>query len=179
MNSSVGFVTFFGGDFIAQKIETSDSINNPKYDFRRSIYLGILGIGLNGFVLLSWYKVLDRFIGAQRGTIEILKKCFLDQLFYAPVSIFFFLSTAYYAHDLKNMEDSKVYDIKTISDPDSEFWETFLKGWIFDCFFWPFVNWIGFKHIKLHFRPSYVCIAQLMWQSFLSWYSHRKIIDKR
>jgi len=44
----------------------------------------------------------------------------------------------------------------------------FFDAYIADCFFWPGINWLNFRYLPLHFRPSLVAVAQFGWQAILS-----------
>jgi hypothetical protein len=44
----------------------------------------------------------------------------------------------------------------------------FLDAYIADCCFWPVLNWLNFRYLPLHFRPSLVAVAQFGWQAILS-----------
>jgi hypothetical protein len=49
-----------------------------------------------------------------------------------------------------------------------------VEAWIADCFVWPITNYISFSYISLNFRPTFVGIIQIFWQSYLSFTSHRQ-----
>ena len=48
-----------------------------------------------------------------------------------------------------------------------------LPTWAADCCVWPFANYINFRYIPLPFRPTFVGLIQICWQSYLSYRSHR------
>jgi hypothetical protein len=54
--------------------------------------VGLLGIGLNGFALHGWYRVLDRVFGKQLDSWRVvLSKVVADQAVYAPFACASFL----------------------------------------------------------------------------------------
>ena len=44
----------------------------------------------------------------------------------------------------------------------------FIDAYLADCAFWPLLNWLNFRYLPLHFRPSLVAVAQFFWQAILS-----------
>lgn len=44
----------------------------------------------------------------------------------------------------------------------------FFDAYLADCAFWPLLNWLNFRYLPLHFRPSLVAVAQFFWQAILS-----------
>lgn len=57
-NSMVGYSVFTAGDIMAQKLEHAHN----KWDHRRSLAIGLLGIVQNGVLLRLWYRALDKFV---------------------------------------------------------------------------------------------------------------------
>jgi hypothetical protein len=46
--------------------------------------------------------------------------------------------------------------------------DKFIEAYLADCAFWPILNWLNFRYLPLHFRPTFVAVAQFFWQSILS-----------
>ncbi|CAM9395669.1 unnamed protein product [Hapterophycus canaliculatus] len=107
-------------------------------DYSRSAKVGLLGILLNGFALGAWYRVLDRYIGSDRTRIQqVLKKCVIDQMVYAPFSITSFVG---YAAVLNGGGPSKV-----LGDTKRNLEETFWSTWLMDWKVWPAANLVMFR----------------------------------
>lgn len=53
--------------------------------------------------------------------------------------------------------------------------DSLLSIWVADCFVWPFVNYINFSYIPKNYRPSFVGVALLFWQTFVSSLGHKKV----
>ncbi|CAM9471059.1 unnamed protein product, partial [Scytosiphon promiscuus] len=130
-------------------------------DFSRSAKVGLLGILLNGFALGAWYRVLDRYIGSDRTRIQqVLKKCVVDQMVYAPFSITSFVG---YAAVLNGGGPSKV-----LGDTKRNLEETFWSTWLMDWKVWPAANLVMFRFIPSSYRPSFASVVQVAWQAYMS-----------
>lgn len=175
-NSVTGLVTFSAGDFLSQKVlhEGSD------VDYGRAMKTGMLGVFMNGIVLHHWYNNLDRVFGkSMLSTKGVILKMAADQLIYAPFSIAVFFG---FASSLATMEASRLVTSSTkrtemipgkVTEAFIHKMETsFLPVLLADCCVWPFVNLINFSYIPKNYRPSFVGIAQLVWQTFVSSMGH-------
>lgn len=60
-NSIVGYSVFASGDVMAQRLDRT-SEEEWKWDHKRSLSIGLLGIVQNGFLLRIWYRTLDKFV---------------------------------------------------------------------------------------------------------------------
>lgn len=154
-NSIAGFVTFSGGNLVSQIITEEAPVN-----YNRVIETGILGVGMNSIALYGWYRFLDRVLGSGTHMKGVVLKCMADQVFYAPFSIMSFFSYAAYTEN-KNVRYLWTEFIEKVRT-------SLLTVWIADCCMWPTVNFIGFRFIPTHIRPTYVCMAQFIWQVYLS-----------
>jgi hypothetical protein len=179
-NGFTGFFTFASGDAIAQKF-----VLNPEkeIDFSRACKTGILGLMMNGIVLHRWYNILDRLFGSSMIDKKgVVLKMMADQLIFAPfaISIFFALASTVNPGQLetkqdisnKNHDDAglKQYTLFKQKMIDS-FWNTYLT----DCCLWPFVNLVNFRFIPRNYRPSFIGMAQLVWQTFMSSQGHAQL----
>ena len=87
-------------------------------------------------------------------------KVISDQLVYAPFSILTFFAAA-------SLQETKT--LRDFSDNLQDKVATnFLHTLGADCTLWPLINFINFRFIPITFRPSFVAIAQLVWQTYLS-----------
>mmetsp|Transcript_32092 Transcript_32092/g.30591 ORF Transcript_32092/g.30591 Transcript_32092/m.30591 type:complete len:222 (+) Transcript_32092:203-868(+) len=181
-NGFTGFFTFASGDVIAQKL-----VLNPEkeIDFNRASKTGILGVMMNGIVLHHWYNILDRLFGSSMiDTKGVVLKMMADQLIFAPfaISIFFAFASTINPGQLQTKRDItnnnhddaglKQYTLFRQKMNDS-FWKTYLT----DCCVWPFVNVVNFRFIPRNYRPSFIGIAQLVWQTFMSSQGHAQLGD--
>mmetsp|Transcript_9917 Transcript_9917/g.13570 ORF Transcript_9917/g.13570 Transcript_9917/m.13570 type:complete len:149 (+) Transcript_9917:497-943(+) len=116
---------------------------------------------MNGICLHYWYRFLDKIIGnSMKNKVGVVLKVFADQLVYAPLSILAFFS---FAAVLENEKSSDAIDALVVKVKFN-----FLHTLIADCTMWPLVNAINFRFIPLNYRPSFVGLAQLIWQTYLS-----------
>ena len=53
--------------------------------------------------------------------------------------------------------------------------ESFASVWLADCCIWPFVNFINFSYVPKNYRPSFVGVAQLVWQTYVSSQGHKHV----
>ena len=165
-NSIAGFLIFSVGDFASQQLNLIQS-NKVVGSLERNTLLssGFLGIFLNGLVLPVWYRTLDTKFGSNRAnTSGVLNKVLADQLVYAPfsISVFFLYSTCVNsstAFNFQNNDGNKFVEKMKVS---------FYSTWLADCAFWPFVNLVNFRLIPIIYRPVFVGVAQVFWQSYVS-----------
>jgi protein Mpv17 len=94
----------------------------------------------------------------------VLKKALMDQILYAPFSIAVFFS---YASYLDVGEFGGLHFQNKMND-------ALFTTWLADCTFWPFVNVANFRYIPLNYRPTFIGIAQLLWQIYLSSVGHKR-----
>ena len=83
---------------------------------------------------------------------------------YAPFSILAFFSVASFqeSNSIRKFQSNIEKKVST----------SFLKTLLADCTLWPFVNFVNFRFIPISYRPSFVAMAQLLWQTYLSTVSH-------
>jgi protein Mpv17 len=163
-NAVTGFATFAAGDLIVQRYEFEkwEQIN-----VRRSVELGMLGVIMNGYFLVSWYRLLDKVVGISMTSYSAVSlKVISDQVIFAPFSIlaFFGFSALIRFKTWNEICDYFNYKMK------HNFWTTFFA----DCSIWPVANLVNFRYITLPFRPSFTAVIQLMWQIYLSAVAEKK-----
>jgi len=168
-NALTGFLTFSAGDLLVQRYELTTK-NIEKINYSRSLQLGALGVVMNGYFLVSWYRLLDKFIGhSMRCYSTVSFKVIADQVVFAPFSIaaFFGVSTIVRFNDSTERVNYFNYKMK------DNFWSTFIA----DCSVWPVANVVNFKFITLVYRPAFTAIVQLLWQAYLSAVADQKHLD--
>ena len=133
MNSFAGGIVYVSSEVIVQVQQKPinktaiDAIDVPKV-----FEIGILGVLENGICMLTWYQLLNRYVGSGVTTSIVLFKCFLDQVFFATQQDAIFLGICALNNDPDKLQQAIEY-VKT----------TFLTTWIMDCSLWPIVNFIG------------------------------------
>lgn len=158
----------FFGDIVAQTLVpwsihrynygSSKAYESPKYDFSRSVKFAAFGLLYFGNLDSRWLRYLDRVIPAS-SKHAVPKKLVLDQGFFTPSLNFGFLLLNSY---LEFRSFSKSTEIAK-----SEIWPIMSKGWPF----WISFMYLNFKFVPLNFRLLTIQIADIIWNSFLSWYS--------
>jgi hypothetical protein len=157
-NAITGFATFSVGDFLVQRYELNSI---EQVDFQRCLNLGTLGIVMNGYFLVSWYGILDRFIGRSMRCLQTVSmKVVADQVVFAPFTIGAFFGVSGLVRYSNPTEVVNYFESKM----KNNFWSTFIA----DCTIWPLMNVVNFKFIPLIYRPAFTAVVQLVWQSYLS-----------
>jgi len=161
-NSITGFLTFSVGDLISQAFDRKDLENKRKYfDIGRSIQFGMLGIAMNGVSLHYWYRFLDKVGGTCKANkLGVAFKVIADQIIYAPFAIIAFFGFS----SFKSSENMP----KLVDNFNMKMNNNFLPVFAADCTLWPIVNIINFRYISLSYRPTFVAVAQVVWQTYLS-----------
>jgi protein Mpv17 len=165
MNSSTGFITFSGGDLLSQ-CYTGKNVTIQTIKVERAVTTGMLGIALNGASLYGWYHVLDKVLGASGNYKTVALKCLADQIVYAPFSIIAFFS---YAAMIKVNGDTFLEQVQ------DRIQKSFMIVWLADCCVWPLVNFVGFRYVHINIRPTFISVAQLFWQIYLSAVSFKDV----
>jgi protein Mpv17 len=169
---------------IPQQWSYLESIRNTRIDNGRVMRTAVYGCVMNGLVLYQWFRVVDKVFGSSMAnTRTVLLKMLADQLVYAPFSItvYFGVNCLKYTDTQSNVGSNHLNNSNNdiISDRElsvtlqvddfihkmrASFWSTYMADWTV----WPAVNLVNFKFIPLHFRPTFVCCAQLCWGTYLS-----------
>jgi protein Mpv17 len=184
-NAVAGFITFSAGDALSQNIsrpkKRNDVQHEHKIDYSRAFQTGFLGVFMNGFVLHRWYRVLDAAFGSsmRNNTRGIFLKTISDQLVYAPFSIAMFFSytsaqTVWRTPSADSITDSG-NRMRTFQEAyHQKMNQSFLSTWACDWMVWPAVNAINFRFVPINYRPTFIGVAQIMWQTFMSTVGHAK-----
>ena len=168
-NSATGFVTFMVGDILSQSVTQNKRIgyiSSDRIDIMRSMRTGCLGIVMNGVTLHYWYRALDGMFGMSMKSIKnVIFKCIADQLVYAPFSIIAFFSYA---------AVNKGGDMRDVTSRCAQKCDdAFVDTWGADCSVWPLINLVSYSMVPVHVRPTFIGLAQVGWQSYLSCVSFR------
>ena len=51
---------------------------------------------------------------------------------------------------------------------------SFLPTLIADCCVWPIANMVNFRYVPLNYRPSFVGVVQIAWQSYVNYVGYKK-----
>lgn len=168
-NALTGCVMFGSGEFITQRMMHEDS--NGLVSLERVFQLGFLGFVMNGFFLTRWYRLLDAVVGiSMKCNRTVAIKVISDQLIYAPFCIFaFFGFTALIKYD--NFADMKNY---FVHKNQHSFWSTYAA----DCSIWPVANYLCFKVVPFHYRPTWTAFVQFVWQIYMSYVSKEVMVEE-
>eukprot|EP00752_Nemacystus_decipiens_P008864 g7910.t1 len=159
-NSIVGYSVFASGDVMAQRLDLTSEAGASaewKWDHKRSLSIGLLGIVQNGFLLRIWYRTLDKFVTPKTDLKSVLKKIACDEVVFAPQLACSYLATSAYIQspgDWNAVSDN-------VQDKVVTTWQNDLK-------LWPMANLIGFSVVPRPIRPLYASGVQLVWQCYLS-----------
>ena len=154
---------------------------------------------LSAVVLHKWYVYLDAYFGRRRSPRLALYKTIADQVVYSPLAIAVFFghaslveaAAAAAANDNNNKDSSSSSSSKSGSGSSStnswqdvldvarnEFQDkmqrSFLPTLIADCCVWPIANMVNFRYIPLNYRPSFVGVVQIAWQSYVNYVGYKK-----
>lgn len=162
-------------------------------DVGRVARTAVYGSVMNGLVLYQWFKVVDIVFGSAMAKTRIVAlKMLADQIVYAPFSItvYFGVNSFKFVSPTKqqqaplqklnrtpqsqHQETTKSRDQLSLpvsfkfndfkSKMSDSFWTTYLADWTV----WPAFNAINFRFVPLYMRPTFVCVAQLCWGTYLS-----------
>jgi protein Mpv17 len=187
-SSLTGSLSFSLGDALAQSVEID---GDSKISLSRAVAIGGLGVVLNGFVMVKWFAVLDRYVGASMTSPRVLlTKTVLDQIIYAPFSIttFFAYTTFIFqgntntnTNSNSNSNSNPVDEVSLVKSPNlvsvktewltrfkAKMQDKFITTFEADCAVWPLINVLQFRCVPLHLRPTVNGISSLLWQAYLS-----------
>ena len=100
-----------------------------------------------------WYNMVDRYIKPSRVWLKV----FLDQTTVTPLDYIGFFAVFNYVRG------------DTVEECVQEVKRVYFKALIPDTIFWPFVTFVGYKWIPLHYRFFYFEFFGLVWDTFLSY----------
>ncbi|XP_012583058.1 PREDICTED: protein Mpv17 isoform X2 [Condylura cristata] len=163
------------GDVISQQLVEKRGLR--EHQTARTLTMASLGSGFVGPVIGSWYRVLDRFIPGT-SKVAALKKMALDQGGFAPCFLGCFLPLVGAASGLsakdnwaklqRDYPDALVTNYYVRADTSTASSSAFLSPEL-----WPAVQLANFYLVPLHYRlPVVQCVA-VIWNTYLSWKSHR------
>lgn len=205
-NAVTGFASFALGDLLCQsverKIKQRKAEGHPNtiastLDYLRALQIGVLGIWMNGIVMITWFKYLDRAFGTSMTSPRILiAKTIADQVIYAPCGIATFFAYTTFLDTLQERaailaapptiqqvhlttcESSQIILPITQSAPstfESKMNSSFMSTFLADCSVWPMVNMIQFRYVPLHWRPTTNGVVALVWQAYMSSVAYRDV----
>ncbi|XP_004686100.2 PREDICTED: protein Mpv17 isoform X3 [Condylura cristata] len=146
------------GDVISQQLVEKRGLR--EHQTARTLTMASLGSGFVGPVIGSWYRVLDRFIPGT-SKVAALKKMALDQGGFAPCFLGCFLPLVGAASGL------------SAKDNWAKLQRDYPDALVTNYYLWPAVQLANFYLVPLHYRlPVVQCVA-VIWNTYLSWKSHR------
>ena len=135
-------------DYIAQKLIQG----HVTLDTQRTRHMVTYGCVTTPFWHL-WYNMVDRYMKPSRVWLKV----FLDQTTVTPLDYIGFFAVFNYVKG------------DTVEECVQELKRVYLKALIPDTIFWPFVTFVGYKWIPLHYRFFYFEFFGLVWDTFLSY----------
>lgn len=156
------------GDTIAQKVVEK----NAKWDYARTARFAGIAFFIITPCTRTWVDViLPKLVPIKPGqkvtTKLALKKVGCDMFIFGPIITTMFVSlNMYFSGEVKT---SQIYGRVREIQP-----EIISKAW---CWWGP-NQFINFKFVPAHLQASYIQIAALVWNTFLSWVSHRSLSVK-
>jgi len=173
-----------------------DAYTTTKVDAFRALSFGALGVLENGLILHYWYRAMEKYIGTSMTSKRVIfGKMFADQAVYAPGSILIYFGyTAAFSPFFNSQGTGPSGHGASTQSPSSSsseghaaehtvsasvesflhktrhhLWDT----WLADCLVWPATNFINFKYVPLNYRPTFMGIMLVFWQSYLSFVSNK------
>lgn len=142
------------GDLIAQfAVEKKD-----KLDVGRFIRFAGLGLIMIGPVLHYWYGLNAR-IAPGAGTVDALKRLFLDQIFFAPPFVALNFAT------LKLLEGQPQEVVPKLKQ---DWRNAILANWKL----WPMFQFVNFRFVPPEQRVLFSSMVSLIWNTYLSFAGH-------
>ncbi|TKR82401.1 hypothetical protein L596_016132 [Steinernema carpocapsae] len=141
------------GDGICQMAVEKRKLKD--YDYLRTGRFFLLASCYIAPILYRWFHVLELVKG--NAKFLPLKRVLIDQVTFAPV---FSASIIFNLRLLEGYSAFESYE-KLIAD----FWDIYKRS----IQFWPAVQVFNFYLVPLHFRVSFVQVAALLWNCFLSY----------
>lgn len=162
MNCVTGATLCSGSDFIAQRIEASDTSMGCKTDLRRFISAGILGGVFGGAIYPMAYAQLDTIWPGTQLSSVLQKSC----IEIATVGIFVnsvSMSTRGLLAGRRREDVAKhvLREMSTVTLNDVKVWLPY--------------NIVAFTFIPQFLRPSTTALMEAMWQTYISLRSHSYI----
>jgi hypothetical protein len=167
-NSLLCLKLWIAGDFLAQKLESTNTEDSFQFDARRCIQAASYGALICGPIYGFWYPFLDKVSRSSPFILNLpwglsMSKVFADQLVMDPpvITIFYsYMDTCRYGN----------FDLDRIrAKLRSEFLTTWLTSWST----WPFVLFATFRYVPVHLQPAVVNFCAILWDGFLSHRNHQ------
>jgi len=163
-SAMTGFAVFATGDVISQTLEHNTGQQaEATCSWTRTLKMGTFGAGLNGIGYLYWFKALDKVFGTSRSSIGgVIAKTLADQVIMAPFAI---STCLLWAAALEGASTSEAYSCVERLLPEA---------WLMDCKVWPLANAFAFRVVPTIYRPSFIGLVQVGWQTYMSSIAHRE-----
>lgn len=153
-----GLIVGFGDIMCQLGIEKSE------FDVKRALRMGFLGTVLVAPALHVWYGFLHRTIPAQTS-IGALKRLAMDQTIFGPSFIPIFFASLF---ALEGRPHEIVPHLK------ANYFDTVLVNWKL----WIPANFVNFRFVPPHFQVLWANAVALIWNTYLSWSSHKDDHDE-
>lgn len=153
------------GDIIAQKIVEQQ----PRWDPNRTARFAGIALCIITPCTRTWVDViLPKIVPIKPGqkvtTVIALKKVGCDMFIFGPVITTMFVGLNMFFSG--EIERNKIFDKMCKDQPG-----IIAKAW---CW-WAPNQFLNFRFVPAHLQASYIQIAALVWNTFLSWVSHHNL----
>jgi len=136
---------------------------NKKYDVVRTLRFAAITAAIAPGIV-SWYRILERIKGT--STLVPLKRVIVDQIIAAPLINAVFI---YSLHLTQSFSPEKA-----LTKFKNEYVEIMINAYKL----WPWVQLVNFYFVPLHYRLIFVQCFALIWNTYLSFATHRPTLAK-
>merc|ERR1712086_9317 len=135
------------------------------YDFKRTLRISAIGLGVTGPALIGWYGTLG-FAATRLKLQGVMKqaafKVVCDQAFFAPSIIPLFF-TANLLTQGKTFDDVQSF----LGD---NFWNTLQANWVV----WPLAQTINFSLVPISYQIPFVNVVSFIWNTYLAYVANAR-----
>ncbi|KAF2473531.1 sym-1 [Lindgomyces ingoldianus] len=144
-------VVFGTGDVLTEQPVEKKGIKG--YDLPRTGRMAFYGGAIWRLAATRWFRFLQAKIVLQNKTLEMVTHVAIDQTFFAPASLFVFLSSM---------------SIVEGSSPSEKLSKSFITALRRNQIVWPFMSLFNFRFVPLDHRVILVNVIPLGWNCYLS-----------
>lgn len=106
---------------------------------------------------VPWYFILNKLFAEDPTAVQILERILSDQLFYSPISLYFFFAFANY-----------VMDAGDVASFRNKLKKIYLNTLMINYLLWPLMQFINFSFIPKDDQPLFSSCVSVVWNVILS-----------